>query len=321
MPEGRRIEVRRVADPSVSSARPGVIAPELADFDRRIGWLVVNRVTLPILRTLSRLKPADIDSSGVEIDYIDLRPDSWIEVTPIERRGAGALLLFHGGGFVMGQPDEILPRAIAFARRIGIPVICPAYRLAPAAPFPAALDDGHAAWMRLLDRAKDMTIDPTRIVIGGYSAGGGLAAGLAQRLRDEGGVQPAAQLLIYPMLDDRTAARRALDRPRHRVWSNRNNLFAWTRYLGHSPGEDCPRYASAARNEDLAGLPPAWLGVGTCDLFLDEARVYAQRLSSAGVTTDYAEMEGAIHGFDMDENELASAFVDAQSAFVARYVR
>jgi acetyl esterase/lipase len=214
----------------------------------------------------------------------------------------------------------MFPKAALFAKTLGVPVICPAYGLAPQAPFPAALDDAHAAWHRVLAQAEALGIDAAKIVIGGYSAGGGLAAGLVHRLHDEGGQQPAGQLLIYPMLDDRTAQRRELDHPRHSIWSNTNNRFAWPAYLGGQRDAQALPYAAAARRADLAGLPPAWVGVGTCDLFLDEGRAYAARLAAAGVATAYDEVPGAIHGFDMDDNPLGAAFTAAQIAFVARHV-
>ncbi|QYU68985.1 alpha/beta hydrolase [Leptolyngbya sp. 15MV] len=310
-----------IAAQTVSSANPGSIARELMELDRRIGWLVVNRFTYPFIRLLGRTAKPSVDASRVSISSLDKSFVPGIMVDPLQRSGDGAVLLFHGGGFVIGRPEDLLAKAVVFATQLGVPVICPRYRLAPEAPYPAALDDCRAAWSQLLGRAEAMAIDPHKIVIGGFSAGGGLAASLVQKLRDKGGVQPAAQLLVYPMLDDRTAAWRALDKPRHRVWSNRNNRFAWTSYLGRAPENDCPRYAAAARCEDLAGLPPAWIGVGTCDLFLDENRVYAHRLSAAGVPTIYLEVEGAIHGFDMHENALGTAFTESQLAFAARYLR
>jgi acetyl esterase/lipase len=165
-----------------------------------------------------------------------------------------------------------------------------------------------------------MGIDPARIVVGGYSAGAGLAANLVHRLRDHGGIQPAAQLLVYPMLDDRTAQQRRLDTPRHRVWSNRNNRFAWKAYLGPHVSAESLAYAVAARRTDLSRLPPTWLGVGTCDLFLDEVRNYRARLEAAGIAVTYEEVAGAIHGFDMDDNPLGHRFTQTQLEFVRRFV-
>ncbi len=244
------------------------------------------------------------------------------------RAGAsgGALLWLHGGGLIVGRPAMDDGRCVAWARDLGLLVVSVDYRLAPEHPFPAALDDAHAAWRWLQGAAEGLGVDPTRVAIGGASAGGGLAACLAQRLRDEGrtagGVQPAAQLLVYPMLDDRTAARRELDGG-HLVWSNRSNRTGWSAYLGGPPGaSEAPMYAVAARLDDVAGLPPAWIGVGTLDLFLEEDRAYAARLEAAGVATELLEVPGAPHGFDAlaPDVPLTRAFAARQTAFLQTHV-
>jgi acetyl esterase/lipase len=311
--------VRQPTDFSVNSANPDRVAEELAPLDRKIGWLAVNRFTYPFLRLLAGLSRSEIDLPDVDIETSGLLGEGTILVSPKTRTGAGALILIHGGGYVMGSPLDVVPKAAFFASHLGVPIICPKYRLSPKARFPAALDDCHHAWSALLASAKQLSIDPGKIVVAGYSAGAGLAANLVHRLCDERATQPAAQMLVYPMLDDRTAAGRELDRPRHRVWSNRNNRFGWEAYLGHPVGEDCERYSVAARRNDLTGLPPTWIGVGTCDLFLDENREFAQRLANAKVDTTYVEVPGAIHGFDMAGTELGRAFSDSQANFVNRF--
>lgn len=316
MPQQPPAESETAGSAVPSSAHPSPVDPALAQLDKRIGSLVVNRFTYRILRILGRLARPRFEPDGVTLE----NDGHSAIIHPLERIGSGALMLFHGGGFVLGEPTDLFPKASMFARMLGVPVICPAYRLAPQSPYPAASDDALAAWHATIAKASDMGIDPTRIVVGGYSAGAGLAAGLVHRLRDLGGNHPAAQLLIYPMLDDRTAMLEALDTPRHRVWSNRNNRFAWKAYLGsHERAEILP-YAVAARRTNLSQLPPAWLGVGTCDLFLDEVRNYRARLDAAEVEVSYEEVAGAIHGFDMDDNPLGHRFTQAQLEFVRRFV-
>ncbi len=298
------------------SAHPSPVDPALALLDKRIGNLVVNRFTYRILRILGRLARPRFEPNGVTLEH----DGHTAIIRPLERIGTGALMLFHGGGFVLGEPADLFPKAAMFARMLGVPVICPAYRLAPQSPYPAASDDALTAWKTAIAKAPQMGIDPAKVVVGGYSAGAGLAASLVHRLHDAGGIQPAAQLLIYPMLDDRTAMLSALDTPRHRVWSNRNNRFAWKSYLSGHERIEILSYAVAARRTNLSQLPPAWLGVGACDLFLDEVRDYRARLASAGVEVTYEEVAGAIHGFDMDDNPLGHRFTRAQLEFVRRYV-
>lgn len=231
----------------------------------------------------------------------------------------GALVWLHGGGLIVGRLAMDDGRCAAWARDLGLVVVSVDYRLAPEHPFPAALDDAHAAWTWVQGAADALGVDPTRVAVGGASAGGGLAACLAQRLRDAGGTQPAAQLLVYPMLDDRTAARRELDDAGYLVWTNRSNRAGWSAYVGGAPGvPEVPAFAAAARRADLGGLPPAWIGVGALDLFLDEDRAYAARLEAAGVATELCEVPGAPHGFDAlaPDVPLARAFASRQAEFL-----
>jgi len=165
------------------------------------------------------------------------------------------------------------------------------YRLAPEHPYPAPVEDCYSAltWLSRLP-----SVDPARLAIGGASAGGGLAAALALLARDRGEVDLTAQLLVYPMIDDHTVQRTDLDHPGHRLWNQSSNRFGWRAYLGDAD----PDVAVPARRDDLAGLPPAWIGVGTLDLFHDEDLAYAERLRAAGVPCEVVVVQGAFHGFD-----------------------
>ena len=215
---------------------------------------------------------------------------------PEERsRPSGALLWIHGGGYVIGDPAAEHTVCSRYARELGIVVVTPGYRLAPEHPFPAGLEDCYAALRWLHDHADELGIDRTRIAVGGESAGGGLAAALAQLAHDRGEVPVCFQLLIYPMLDDRTALDR--DRAPTLVWTPRSNVFGWTAYLGHPPDqrEDRP-YAVPSRRADLSGLPPAWIGVGSIDLFHDEDVAYAERLRAAGVACQVETVPSMYHG-------------------------
>jgi acetyl esterase/lipase len=208
--------------------------------------------------------------------------------TGVEQPGP-ALLWIHGGGYVIGtagQDDDLCRR---FARELGITVAAVDYRLAPEHPYPAPLEDCYAALTWL---AKLPAVDPARVAIGGASAGGGLAAALAFLARDRGEVSPSLQLLAYPMLDDRSGS--TPESPKYRLWSPKSNRFGWAAYLGNAD----PNVAVPGRRDDLSGLPPAWIGVGTHDLFHDEDLAYAERLTAAGVPCQVEVVPGAFHGFD-----------------------
>jgi acetyl esterase/lipase len=207
-----------------------------------------------------------------------------------------AVLWIHGGGYVIGSPAQDDAVCQVFAQKLGALVAAVRYRRAPEHPFPAALHDCHDALEWLAQRDD---VDAARIAIGGASAGGGLAAALALLARERGVVTPRFQLLSYPMLDDRTVLRTDLDERHFRLWNNQANRFGWSSYLGGEPGvPGVSPLAAPAREENLSGLPPAWIGVGTLDLFFDEDVTYAKRLRSAGVPCELHVVEGAFHGFD-----------------------
>lgn len=232
----------------------------------------------------------DIDVPGVSLRLY--RPKDMTAAMP-------AYLWLHGGGFLVGQPEQDEANNIALALELKLVVAGVRYRLAPKHPAPAAVEDAWAALQWLAAEAPRLGIDPTRIAIGGASAGGGLAATLALVAHDRGDVRPAFQLLVYPMLDDRTATRTDLETKNVRVWTPASNHYAWSAYLGHPPGQAAANpYAAAARREDLRGLPPAWIGVGTLDLFHDEDVTYAKRLEASGVPCELHLVPGAFHGFD-----------------------
>jgi acetyl esterase/lipase len=274
---------------------------------------VITARTLPALRFLTKLaagarRPdAEIVSVDANVPVHVFRPASARPRTP-------ALLWIHGGGMVLGDAAQ----DSAFCRRVvdqlEIVVVSVEYRLAPEHPFPAPLDDGYTALQWL---ARQPDIDPARIAIGGASAGGGLAAALALLARERGEIRPVLQLLSYPMLDDRTTARTDIDARGLRLWSPASNRFGWRAYLGPAAevGDVSP-LAAPARYGDLSGLPPAWIGVGTNDLFHDEDVAYARRLRQAGVAATLHVAPGAYHNFDSIEPKAAisQAFVKAQTA-------
>lgn len=281
--------------------RLGTVAPDLRS-PMLFVPLSFGNTTLKVVRRLPQ--PSVPLRNGVELreEVVPAdgdRPDLRVLVydTPDRDHPSGALLWIHGGGLVMGTPEQGNDLCSRFVDELGILVVSVDYRLAPDHPFPAALDDCDAALTWLHAMVDELGVDPRRIAVGGDSAGGGLAACLAQLAHDKGGVDVAFQLLEYPMLDDRTVLRSGDDTF---IWSRTSNRFGWSSYLGHPVAEEEVRpYAVAARRTDLAGLPPAWIGVGDIDLFHDEDVEYADRLRAAGVPCELVVVPGMYHAADV----------------------
>ena len=226
----------------------------------------------------------------------------------------------HGGGYVMGsaRDEEIILRP--FAAELGCVVIDVEYRLAPETQFPGNIEDCYAGLAWLCRNASSLEVDARRIGLMGESAGGGLSAALALLARDRGDIALAFQVLVYPMLDDRTCA--SADPHPYTgefVWTPANNRFGWSCLLGVEPGSDgVSPYAAAARATDLTGLPPTFISTAALDLFLEEDLDYARRLLRAGVPVELHVYPGAYHGYDF----FTTAEVGVESRRVMmRYLR
>ena len=197
-------------------------------------------------------------------------------------RGPG-ILWIHGGGYALGTAGMVYASmGRILARRFCGTVVSPEYRLAGQAPYPAALEDCWAALKYMYESAGELGIDRKRIVVGGESAGGGLAAALCLYARDRGEIPIAFQIPLYPMLDceDTDSSR---DNHGH-VWNTKRNHWGWSKYLGGLYGTaGVPPYASPARAEDLSRLPPCYTYVEDGEPFYDETLAYVRKLNEAGV--------------------------------------
>ncbi len=203
----------------------------------------------------------------------------------------------HGGGLVIGAYDQEDAKMDAWCSALNCVGVSVEYRLAPEHQYPAALDDCLAGLAWVIENAGELGVDPARVGIGGASAGAGLGAALALRARDETDLSIAFQLLIYPMLDDRQTTVSS-QWPEH-IWPPAANTYGWSAYLGDAKGgPDVSPYAAPARATDLAGLPPAFVMVGSIDGFVDEDIDYANRLNQAGVEVELHVYPGGPHGFD-----------------------
>ncbi|WP_433292967.1 alpha/beta hydrolase [Pseudonocardia sp. CA-142604] len=222
------------------------------------------------------------------------------------------LVYVHGGGLIAGSVaayDHVCRR---YAAQAGVAVIAVDYRLAPESPFPAAVEDCVAATEWAIEHARQR-VPGARVAIMGDSAGGGLAAATALECRDREIGPLAAQILVCPMLDDRTA-HAAPDAEPFLTWSVADNITGWRAYLGDKYGtDDTPASASIARAEWYYDLPMAYLEVGQLDLFCMETVTYATRLMEHGVAVNLSVRRGAFHGFDQiapDSRLAQNAFAD-----------
>jgi acetyl esterase/lipase len=257
-----------------------------------------NRLTLPFVRMAYRVGSNPGPGVKATTHHVDDGGVRVVVFAPTEPSAPRpAVLWIHGGGMCVGTPQIEAQLSGQLARDIGAVVVSPHYRLAPENPFPAALDDCMATLKWMTEHADELGVNPDRIAVHGVSAGGGLAAAVAQRAFDER-IPLRAQALAYPMLDDRTVLRDG-HAGRGLTWSPSSNRFAWTAYLGRAPRmTDAPEYAAPARRTDVTGLAPGWIGVGELDLFYDEAVAYAEKLKTAGVPCGLVTVPGMYHAAD-----------------------
>lgn len=233
------------------------------------------------------------ESGGREMGLILLRPRH-ASGTPLP-----GILWIHGGGYTIGMAKMVYYSAARLiAKHYPAVVISPEYRLARVSPYPAALDDCYAALKYMAEHAEELGIDPSRIIVGGESAGGGLAAALCLYARDRGEVRVCFQFPLYPMLDCEDTPS---SRDNHgKGWNTRKNHKGWQRYLGDLYGTGrVPKYASAARETDYTRLPPCYTFVADGEPFLDETLDYARHLREAGVEAEADVYHGNRHGFDL----------------------
>lgn len=221
--------------------------------------------------------------------------------TPTDRSSDAFGVFTHGGGMILGTMGQYTPKIARYAIESGTPLFAPDYRLAPEFPNPTPVEDCYAGIVWAWENIEQLGgCDSDRFFIIGDSAGGNLAAAGALMARDRSGPPLAAQILIYPMLDDRTtvADPTIVDAL---TWTYEDNMTGWSALLGEAAGAEMALspYATPGRAENVAGLPPTYIDVGTLDIFRDEDVAYATRLLRAGVQTELHVYPGVPHAFDL----------------------
>jgi len=202
------------------------------------------------------------------------------------------IYFIHGGGMILGNIQGEDPVATLLCDQVGAVVVSVEYRLSPEHPHPAPVEDCYAGLKWMAANAADLGYDPDRLGLYGGSAGGGLVIATALLARDRGGPAVKFMMPIYPMIDDTNETASSQEITDIGIWDRSGNIEAWAWYLGGKPAD---QYAAPTRAEDLAGLPPAFIDVGTVDLFRDEDIAFAQRLMQAGVPTELHIHPGSYH--------------------------
>jgi acetyl esterase len=304
-----------------------LVDPELLPFLELAPIRELNRDTLAAARIDSATRFDFLPEPELTGDRSMISgPDGDIEVVVMVPPGdgpRGGILHCHGGGMVLGSAWGFRRRLSTMALETGCVIVSVEYRLAPETPFPGPQEDCYAALRWFAERAASYGVDPARIVIAGESAGGGLAAAVALMARDRGGPALAGQVLVFPMLDDRTGGQ---DCPYRNpvtgefVWNGALNQFGWGCLRGDYDGsDDRLGWFAPVRAGDFSGLPPTWIGTGSLDLFLDENLVFAQRLAAAAVPVELHSYPGAVHGFPiMTETRIGREFARDHLAAMRR---
>lgn len=280
------------------AARPTVDPPAIGDVTSRRATSQALFAQLAATRT----PVVGVDAVPLALARDDgaTVPMTWYRPT-VPGAGSAALYL-HGGGMILGlaQTAPLYDAVVrAYVASSGVPMLMVDYRVAPEFPHPTPSEDCYAALVWLTDHADELGVDRARIAVMGDSAGGGLAAAVALLARDRGGPHLAQQILVYPMLDDRTVVPVPALAP-FLTWTYDDNATGWGALLGDRRGTDAvPSAAAPARERDLTGLPPAYLDVGELDAFRAEVVGYGNRLADAENSVELHVHPGCPHGSDM----------------------
>lgn len=319
-------------DAGVHPSPPGrsVFDPELRAALAVVGGVFPPTITpdlIPFMRRAYASPPRDDLLAGRDVTVEDVEVPGWGAAigASIVRPSAGAagpgILLLHSGGMMFGDRFSGADHALQWVEQLGAVLVTVDYRLAPEHPDPVPFEDCYAALEWFASHAGRLGVRSDRLLVAGASAGGGLAAGVALAARDRGGPRLRGQLLDYPMLDDRglTPSMHAFDGVG--VWDRVSNETGWRALLGDRVGgPDVSAYAAPARAEDLRDLPPAFIDVGSAEIFRDEAVDYARRLWAAGVDAELHVWPGAFHACDVfaAHTSIARAMIRAREDWLRR---
>ena len=261
--------------------------------------IVQRRATVTQLLAAMEIPPnPNVTSEDRMVPGPDGAPDIKVRIyRPTDATGTlPGIYFIHGGGMILGDIDGEEAVATQICERVDAVVVSVEYRLAPEHPYPAPVQDCYAGLVWMARNAGELRFDPDRLAVYGGSAGGGLTIATSLLARDRGFPALRFQMPIYPMIDDRNETPLSHEITDIGLWDRAGNIEAWKWYLGDGKPD---QYAAPARAEDLTGLPPTFIDVGTIDLFRDEDITFAMRLMQAGVPTELHVNPGAYHAAEV----------------------
>ena len=290
--------LRRIYDPTIEAFAKTIPRLDASDVEKIRAQVEDYR---NLMESKGMARPTDIRIKEIDhsIPGPEGTPDIPIRIYMPKKRteAAPGYVNFHGGGFIFGDLESEHHRSLLMAAEGGAVTVGIDYRLAPENPFPAAVEDCYAGLNWVAENATQLKIDLSRLAIGGASAGGNLAAAVAQMARDRSGPEIRLQMLIYPVLDDRCDTLSMKNGEDSYIITRQNVLDCWRHYLGQDQKNVSP-YAAPARATDLRNLPTAYIMTCEHDPLRDEAISYAMRLMDAGVSVELHNYPGTVHGFD-----------------------
>lgn len=276
-----------------------------------------------VTKKINEIEHSDVDVRDIQAPSSEVGRSIPVRLYRAAKESDGrqkpCLIYIHGGGMIMGNLETGNLNCLNFARTFDISVLSIEYRKAPEFPYPAAIEDCIDAISWIVSNSELFNIDLANLGIYGSSAGGGLVLGTALKMRDQGRIVFKYMLPIYPMIDSSNTSNSSLEITNIGVWDRSTNIDAWNWYLN---GNQADEYAAPAQAKNLAGLPQCYSDVGSFDLFLDENSSFFERLSGAGVSTEFQVFQGAFHGSEnlAPESELSRKIWERRLRAIKRFI-
>ncbi|MBK7233774.1 MAG: alpha/beta hydrolase, partial [Saprospiraceae bacterium] len=246
--------------------------------------------------------PQNIEVSSHQINGFESKH---IEVLVFKPRNissnAPCLVYCHGGGFFIEAAQAHKKMMFEYAQKANCVIVFPHYRVSYNNPFPTSLEDCYSTLKWTNDNTKLLGIDKDKIAIGGDSAGGNLAACIAQMALDRQEISLCFQLLVYPVCDHTLSSASMKTFQDTPLWNAPSSKLMWDVYLKGKDRNNLPNYVSPLQRTDLNGLPPAYIETAEFDCLRDEALLYSQKLKDTNIKVELNQTKGTIHAYDIIE--------------------